>query len=62
MDDLIKRADAICAIENTDCEFTAKDWDELTSAIMALPSADAVHGECDHCVYKWDMRGESDDE
>ena len=27
-----------------------------------IESADAVQGECDHCVYKWDMRGESDDE
>ena len=40
--DIISRANAICAIENTDCELTAKEWDELTGAIMALPSAEAV--------------------
>jgi len=42
MSDLISRQDAINAIENTDAELTEKDWDELTDAINALPSADAV--------------------
>ena len=44
MSDLISRQDAICAIENTDCELTAKDWDELTGALMTLPSADRPTG------------------
>lgn len=43
--DLISRESAICAIENTDCELTAGDWDELTDAINELPSADAVSRE-----------------
>lgn len=42
--DIISRGDAICAIENTDCELTAKDWDELTGAIMALSSAETGQG------------------
>lgn len=37
--DLISRQDAINAIENTDCELSADAWDELTNAIMQLPSA-----------------------
>ena len=37
--DLISRQDAINAIENTDCELTTKDWDELTGALKSLPSA-----------------------
>ena len=39
MDDLISRQAAINAIENTDCELSADAWDELTDAIMQLPSA-----------------------
>jgi hypothetical protein len=37
-------------------------FDKANQIILDALSADAVHGECDHCVYKWDMRGESDDE
>lgn len=39
MSDLISRQAAINAIENTDCELSADAWDELTDAIMQLPSA-----------------------
>lgn len=38
-DDNISRQAAINAIENTDCELTPSAWDELTNAIMILPSA-----------------------
>ena len=38
-DDLISRRAAIDAIENTDCELSADAWDELTDALMQLPSA-----------------------
>ena len=37
-DDLINRQAAINAIENTECELLACEWDELTDAIMQLPS------------------------
>lgn len=40
MSDLISRQAAINAIENTDCEISTDDWDELTDAIMQLPSAE----------------------
>lgn len=36
--DLIRRQAAINAIENTDCELSSSDWDELTDAIMQVPS------------------------
>lgn len=39
MEDLISRQDVINAIENTDCELSADAWDELTDAIMRVPSA-----------------------
>ena len=39
MDDLISRQAAIDALENTDCELSADAWDELTDAIMQVPSA-----------------------
>ena len=38
MDDLISRQAAINAIENTDCELPPYTWDELTDAIMKVPS------------------------
>ena len=39
MKDLIYRQSAINAIENTDCELLAEEWDELTNAIKQVPSA-----------------------
>lgn len=44
-DGYISRRDAINAIENTDAEITAEEWDELTNAIKSLPSADRPNGE-----------------
>ena len=38
-DDLINRQAAINAIENTECELLAEEWDELTNAIKQVPSA-----------------------
>lgn len=38
--DTISRQVAINAIENTDCELPPYAWDELTDAIMRVPSAD----------------------
>lgn len=35
--DIISRQSAINAIENTDVEITAEEWDELTNAIKSLP-------------------------
>ena len=43
--DLIDRQAAINAIENTDCELLACEWDELTDAIMQLPSAGPKKGK-----------------
>lgn len=37
--DMISRQAAINAIENTDCELSTDAWNELTDAIMSLPSA-----------------------
>ena len=39
MSDLIERQAAINAIENTDCELSTDAWNELTDAIMQVPSA-----------------------
>ena len=39
MNDLIYRQHAINAIENTECELLAEEWDELTDAIKQVPSA-----------------------
>ena len=39
MKDLIYRQSAINAIENTECELLAEEWDELTNAIKQVPSA-----------------------
>ena len=58
--DLISRADVINEIQRYERHFNTK-LESLYVLINELPSADA-DGECDHCVYKWDMRGESDDE
>ena len=38
--------------------------DKLASAVMdtrRFPSADRPSGECEHCVYKWDMRSSDKD-
>lgn len=47
MSDVISRQDAINAIENTDCQITSQEWDELISAIKTLPSARPT-GEWEH--------------
>ena len=66
MTDYISRADAIDAVARlcTDGQTAKVDGyfipirDALENVLSALPSADAVHGEeCDHCVYKWGMKG-----
>ena len=54
MDELISRQSAINAIENTDCDLSSDAWDELTDAIMSVPTADAVEVvRCKDC--KWHM-------
>ena len=40
MDDYISRQAAINALENTQVELMSEEWDELTDAIMEVPSAD----------------------
>ena len=30
---------------------------QVTGILSALPSAEAVGEDCDHCVYKWSMKG-----
>lgn len=39
INDLIRRQAAINAIENTECELLAEEWDELTNAIKQVQSA-----------------------
>lgn len=39
MQDLIRRQAAINALENTECELLPEEWDDLTDAIMNVPSA-----------------------
>ena len=50
MSDLIRRQSAINAIENTDVPMSAKEWDELTDAIVSIPAVDYVpmdfHDRC----------------
>lgn len=36
--DLISRQAAINALENTECELLPEEWDELTDAIVSVPS------------------------
>ena len=60
--DLISRADAIEHLKNVKVSYPHADIslpiDLAIKAIEILPSADAVQGdECDHCVYKWGMKG-----
>lgn len=38
MTDLVCRQAVINALENTDCELTESDWNELTDAVMRVPS------------------------
>ena len=45
MSDLIKRQDAINAIENTECELLPEEWDELTDAIKAVPPTQSAPPE-----------------
>jgi len=40
MNDLIYRQSAINALENTECELLAEEWNELTNAIKQVPSAE----------------------
>ena len=40
MSDLISRQAAINAIENTECELLPEEWNEITDAIMLVPSAE----------------------
>ena len=49
MEGLISRQAAINAVENTDVELTAKEWDELTGAIMSVPFAEPE--SCDMCDF-----------
>ena len=61
MSDLISRADAIEAVasrDSTDGHILRFTGREITDILSALPSAEAVQSEeCDHCVYKWGMKG-----
>ena len=64
MTDLISRADAIAYIDRVIKSGLGryKSLDYIRKYISALPSADAVQGEeCDHCVYKWGMKGGDDE-
>lgn len=36
--ELISKQSAINALENTECELLAEEWDELTNAIKQVPS------------------------
>lgn len=65
--DYIRRADAVEAVKKIVPYVIDKDtgqWGILVNKanviteLSALPSAEAVQGdECDHCVYKWGMKG-----
>ena len=53
-DVMIYRQAAINALENTECELLPEEWDELTDAIMNVPSAqpDIIHcKDCKHFEY-----------
>ena len=52
MSDQIERQAAIDAVENTDCELTPSAWDELTDAIMQVPSAQPEIIRCKDCKYR----------
>lgn len=51
--DTISRQAAIEAIENTDAEITAEEWDELTNAIKSLPFAEPEHTKMIKEIRKW---------
>ena len=51
--ELIRKQEAINAIENTDCELSPDAWDELTNAIMKLPTAEPKRG-------KWELVDEAE--
>ena len=40
MSDLISRQAVINAIENTDAKMSMEEWDEITDAVMGVPSAE----------------------
>ena len=50
--ELISKQAAINAIENTDCELLPDAWDELTNAIMKLPTAEPKRGKW--IYHRWD--------
>lgn len=49
--DLIRRQNAINAIENTECELLPEEWDELTKAIKQVPSAEPEIIRCKDCEW-----------
>ena len=51
MDDLISRQAVINAIENTDAKMSMKEWDEITDAVMGVPSAKPEINRCKDCKY-----------
>lgn len=62
--DIISRADAIEAVrlETSKLGRGLLGRGDILDIIEALPSAEAVQGdECDHCVYKWGMKGGDDE-
>jgi len=58
-DDFISRQAAINAIENTECELLAEEWDELTDAIKHVPSAEPEIIRCKGCKYWTNNIGDS---
>lgn len=48
--DCISRQAAINAVENTDCELSSDAWDEITDAIMQVPSVQPEE-TCDTCKH-----------
>ena len=51
MDDLISRQAAINAIENTDAKMSMTEWDEITDAVMSVPSAQSEIIRCKDCKH-----------
>lgn len=49
--DTISRQAAINALENTECELLPEEWNELTDAIMNVPSAQPEIIRCKDCRY-----------
>ena len=51
MSDLISRQAAINAIENTDAKMSMTEWDEITDAVMSVPSAQPEIIYCKDCIH-----------